>query len=372
MEARAAIKKGSSRRKRLALILPGHNEELIIATTISSAIAAGLKKEDIYVVDDDSNDATRAIALAALGQNNVLTVPRSGKARAVMQAIEYFGIVERYTWVHVADADSIFCPNYFVIYRRHLNVKRWSAAVGFVQSMPGNWIATYRSFSYTYGQHIFRRLQAWMGVIAVLPGPVTCFKTDIIKDLDFATESLTEDFDLTLQIHRKRLGGIRFIPEAVNYTQDPRTVRDFINQSLRWQRGFFQGVRKYHIGLRPHMIDVGVGYQMSESAYYLVQALVILPLLVATTHSFKTAIAIMIADFTAIIVLAVFAALAARRPVILISLTYFYILRFLELSIFIWAFIEVIVLRRFKTVSHGWQTEGRRYEIAASDVEQLK
>lgn len=360
--------KSGLKKKRLALLLPGHNEELIIATTIRSAVAAGMDIKDIYVVDDDSNDNTRRIALRELPKKNVLSVSRSGKARAVMQALEYFDIVNRYDWVHVADADSVFCPDYFQIYRKHLDEKRWVAAVGFVQSMPGNWIATYRSFSYTYGQHIFRRIQSWLGIIAVLPGPVTCFKTSIISDLDFSAESLTEDFDLTLQIHRKKLGRIRFIPEAVNFTQDPRTLSDFINQTLRWQRGFFQGIRKYHIGFRPHKIDVGIGYQMGESVYYLFQMLIILPLLILTTHSFATPMAIVTADFIAIMVLAIFSALAARRPIILAALIYFYILRFLELGIFIWAFVEIIILRKHNEKALGWQTEGRRYEITMNEI----
>lgn len=361
-----------TRRKRLALLLPGHNEELILASTIQSAITAGMSVTDIYVVDDNSSDKTREIALSQLSPFNVLTVPRSGKARAVLQAIDHFDITKRYTWIHVADADSIFCPDYFRIYLKHLNVNKCSAAVGFVQSMRGNWIATYRSFSYTYGQHIFRRLQSWAQIISVLPGPVTCFKTDILKDLDFATESLTEDFDLTLQIHRKKLGNIRFIPEAINYTQDPRTIHDFIQQTLRWQRGFFQGLKKYRIGRKLHLIDLGIGYQMSESVFYLFQMMLLLPFVVLTTHTWSNVFTVMIADYIAIVVLAVFSAFAAKRPIILLSLPYFYVLRWLELSVFIWAFVEIIILGKFQTTQRGWQTEGRRYKVADGSMRDIK
>lgn len=351
------------RKRRLALLLPGHNEELIIGATIRSAIAAGLSIKDIYVVDDCSSDRTREIALKYLNTNHVLTVERSGKARAVIKAIRHFEIVGRYDWVHIADADSIFCADYFRIYKRQLNKKKYAAAVGFVQSMRGNWLATYRSFSYTYGQHIFRRLQSWFGVISVLPGPVTCFRTDIIDRLDFAAESLTEDFDLTLQIHRKKLGRIKFIPDAVNYTQDPRTLRDFCTQTLRWQRGFFQGVRKYRIGLRPHLIDVGVGYQMSEAVYYLLQLFILLPLLMLTTHNWVLTGSVLLADYLAIVVLALFAAVTTKRPVLLLSLFYFYVLRMIELYIFFQAFVEVILLGRHKVMQRGWKTEGRRFKL---------
>lgn len=359
-----------SRRTRLALLLPGHNEELIIAATIRSALASGMQAKDIYVVDDGSTDSTRQEAAATLPDQNILSVSRRGKAHAVRTAIDHFGIIKRYKWLHVADADSIFCPDYFHIYRSQLDARQWAAAVGFVQSMHGNWISHYRSFSYTYGQHIFRRVQSWFGVISILPGPVTCFRTDIIDKLDFTARSLTEDFDLTLQIHRKKLGRIKFIPEAVNFTQDPRTLPDFYRQTMRWQRGFFQGVRKYRIGMRPHWIDLGVGYQMSESLFYFLQYFVFIPLLLVQTHHWEVVPIALAADYIVICILAGLSAAASRRPAILWSLLYFYVLRPLELWIFLQAFVEVIILGRHKHEIRGWSTDGRRYQLDAKALEE--
>jgi len=236
-------------RKRLALLLPAHNEELIMEMTIRSAIAAGQSRRDIFVVDDNSSDGTRKIAIKQLGAQNVLSVGRSGKALAVQKAIAKFKLESRYVWLHVADADSIFSPDYFKIYRSKLNSKKYAVAVGFVQSLRGNWISTYRALTYTYSQHVNRRIQSKLGMISVFPGPITCFRTDIISKLDFDANSLTEDFDITLQVHRKKLGNIVFIPKAINYTQDPQSLGDFCKQNMRWQRGFFQGVKKYRIGL---------------------------------------------------------------------------------------------------------------------------
>jgi cellulose synthase/poly-beta-1,6-N-acetylglucosamine synthase-like glycosyltransferase len=122
-------------KKKMALLLPAHNEELIIQATIKSAIAAGQNKEDIYVVNDASTDKTRVKAIELLDKKQVLTVRRSGKARAVYQAIKHFEIENRYAWVHVADADSVFGNDYFRIYRRGLKGKKYTAAVGFVQRL---------------------------------------------------------------------------------------------------------------------------------------------------------------------------------------------------------------------------------------------
>ena len=353
-------------RKQMALLLPAHNEELIIATTIKSAMAAGQLKRDIFVVDDSSTDKTRSVAFEMLGRDHVLTVKRSGKALAVQKAIKKFEIEANYKWLHVADADSVFSPNYFRIYRKKLSSKKnYAVAVGFVQSMRGNWISTYRALSYTYSQHVNRRIQSYLGMISVFPGPITSFRTDIIKELDFDTHSLTEDFDITLQVHRKRLGKIKFIPSAVNYTQDPQTLTDFIKQNLRWQRGFFQGVKKYRIGIRLQKIDLSLGFQMLQPIFFFFQLFVLIPLIVAATGNWLIIPAVFAADFIVQSAIALGASAAAKRWMLLGAMPYFYFLRWVEIAVFVTAFIEVMVLGKFKSEISGWETSDRRYKLSA-------
>lgn len=352
--------------KKLALLLPGHNEELIIAATIRSAIAAGMDKRDIYVVDDCSSDNTRKEALTILDKENVLTVKRSGKALAVKKAIKRFDITSRYKWLHIADADSVFGPDYFRIYKSKLDDRKYAVAVGFVQSLRGNWISTYRAATYTYSQHVNRRIQSKLGMISVFPGPITCFRTDIIKDLDFEANSLTEDFDITLQVHRKKLGKILFIPRAVNYTQDPQSLRDFCKQNLRWQRGFFQGVKKYKVGLRAHAIDVSLGFQMWQALFYLIQMFVLMPYVIAMTGNWAILPFVLAADFVVTGIITLLSAVVIKRWNLIGALPYFYFLRWVEIGIFVTAFVEIYFLRKFRSEMRGWGTEGRRYKLSAA------
>lgn len=353
-------------KKKLALLLPGHNERLIIQATIRSAIAAGQKIEDIYVVDDGSTDQTRKKAVELLGYKQVLSVKRCGKGEAVHKAIRRFKIEQKYTWLHVADADSVFGEDYFNIYRKALTGKKYVVGVGFVQSLRGNWIAHYRSFTYTYSQHIIRRFQSWLGMISVFPGPITSFRTSIIKDLDFENHSLTEDFDITLQVHRKKLGKIKFIPEAVNYTQDPKTLSDFCKQTARWQRGFFLGVTKYKIGRRPHAIDISIGYQMIELCLYIFQIVFLIPYIVIVSHNYIVIPVILISDFFIVSLLAFLSSITIKRTSPVSALPYFYFLRWLELGIFLKAFVEVVILNKFNTHTKGWRTEKRRFKLDAN------
>lgn len=358
-------------RKKLALLLPGHNEELIIATTIRSAIAAGQNKRDIYVVDDNSNDRTREIAISLLGADNVLSVERSGKAGAVLKAIAHFDIEARYTWLHIADADSIFSLDYFKVYKRRLNAQRYAVAVGFVQSMRGNWISTYRALTYTYSQHIGRRVQAQLGMISVFPGPITCFRTDIIKELEFTGNSLTEDFDITLQVHRKKLGRIVFIPGAINYTQDPQSLDDFWKQNLRWQRGFWQGVKKYRIGLRGQRIDISLGFQMLQMLIFMLQLLVLVPFIIAITGNWMLLPVAIAADIVLNGIIAIGASVIIKRWNLISALPYFYFLRWIEIGAYLTGFFEVMVLGKFKSDIKGWGTEGRRYKLSDEALQDI-
>jgi cellulose synthase/poly-beta-1,6-N-acetylglucosamine synthase-like glycosyltransferase len=206
-------------------------------------------------------------------------------------------------------------------------------------------------------------------MISVFPGPITCFQTKILKDLDFTANSLTEDFDITLQVHRKRLGKIVYIPKAVNYTQDPQSFGDFCKQNLRWQRGFFQGVKKYRIGLHRQRIDVSLGFQMAQTLLFLIQLLVLLPWVLTVTHNWIAIPVAIAVDFIINAVIAIWASIVTKRWIMFGAMPYFYILRWTEIGIHVMAFVEVMILGKFKSEIKGWATEGRRYKLAANALQ---
>lgn len=356
--------------RKLALLLPAHNEELIIEATIKSAVAAGQALQDIYVVNDNSSDGTQELAVGALGEANVLQVGRSGKAVAVKKAIDHFDLIKRYEWLHVADADSLFGENYFDLYRAKLDPTKYAVAIGFVQSLKGNWISTYRALTYTYGQQVHRRIQSGLKMITVFPGPVTCVRTDIIKDLDYEHTGIAEDFDITLQVHRKKLGEIAYIPRAVNFTQDPQSYRDFIKQNQRWMRGYYQGVKKYGIGIHGQRIDLIIGSQMLMTLIFLLQIFVWAPYLLLHTHyGWFTILAMISLDYLINSIVALGSSVAAKRWNLLGAMPYFYFLRFTEIAIHVVSFVEIFILGKFKDNGKvGWSTAGRRYKLSAAAI----
>jgi cellulose synthase/poly-beta-1,6-N-acetylglucosamine synthase-like glycosyltransferase len=329
--------------RKLALILPAHNEEVVIADTVKSALAAGLAPQDIFVVSDGSADTTILIALTHLPWHNVLAQPQGGKASAIAAGIAHFDIVRRYRWVHIADADGVFTTTYFQELKSRLN-ESFVAATGHVQSLQGGWISRYRTYEYTLGLEVMRRVQNFLGVIPVIPGATCVFRTDIIEKLDFTQPSLTEDMDLTLQIHRQKLGRIAYIPQAKAFTQDPKNLSDYYTQVSRWYRGTWQVMRRHKIGFRPHKVDLYMGYNYGPLALMFINDLVI---------------------FFAI---TLWSAFLNNRTDIISAFPLFYFLRFVNLYVFFKSWYEIVVQHKFSSQEAGWTTAGRRYRIMSDTV----
>src|SRR5690606_10987988 len=175
---------------------------------------AGISKEDIFLADDSSTDKTHELAIKLLGVTQVLHVDRAGKALALKQAIDYFQLIDKYEWVQIIDADSIFSPDYFTEIKKHF--KPGVAAVcGQVKSLQNNWITSYRALEYTIFQDFYRTLQSKFNMVGVMPGPATCFRSSTLEKLDFSNDTLTEDFDMTIQVHHQKLGRIVYESAAL-------------------------------------------------------------------------------------------------------------------------------------------------------------
>lgn len=351
-------------KKKLALLISAHNEEFVIEQTLRSAMRAGMKPADIFVVDDASNDNTSKIARGVIG-NNVMRVRRSGKGLALSKAARKFCLSERYQWIHIADADGGFAPDYFYTFRKELRVEN-AAATGYVRSLPGSSVSQFRVFEYTIGMELHRRFQSLINTVSVIPGPTSCFRSDVFSEVDFANKSLTEDFDVTLQIHRKKLGNIQFISHAVAYTQDPQTLKDFIKQTTRWNRGTAQGMRHHKIGRRVQRIDAYLSFQIFQSFLFFLSYTVVIPFLAIRDGSLEVVAAAFLFDCLFTFALCILVAMRSRRWDLLSSFPIVYGLRWILMGVFLKSFVEVFALGRFKETSAAWSTDGRRYKPSAT------
>ncbi len=359
------VKLGSNQRSKamLCLLIAAHNEELVIEKTLRSAIAAGMDPKHIYVVDDNSSDPTSKLARAIIPAKNVVKVRRSGKGLALTKATKKFQLTKRYRWIHIADADGAFAPNYFSVFRKNLRVE-YAAATGYMKSLPGRRVSEYRIVEYTMGMEIHRRVQDLFGVIPIIPGPTSCFRSDVFEKVDFDTKALTEDFDVTLQLYRQGLGKIQFIPDAVAYTQDPPDTRSFVKQITRWNRGVLQGVTRHRIGSKFTAIDAYLGYQILMSVMLFMNCFAWIPYMVLQRHGgLRFMATVFLMDVFITFLMSFYVSIKARRFDAVSAFPIVYAYKWVSLVVFTKCFIEVIVLRKYRVSAVGhW--ENKSYKMA--------
>lgn len=354
-----SIQQQTSSKRPLALIVAAYNEALVLEHTIRSAMNAGLAACDIYVVDDYSSDGTAMIARRVVGGYNVLTVGRSGKGLALHTIVQELGLTKRYDWIHIADADGEFDEKYFTELYSNLD-PAYAAATGYVASLPGGYISNYRGFEYGVGMDVTRRFQAMGDVISIIPGPTSVFRSDVFEQLDFNAKALCEDFDVTMQIHRQHLGKIQFIPSAIARTQDPGTFRDFIKQITRWNRGVMQMFFKHKIGTRFTRIDAYLTYQLLQNLMFAAMFFVAIPILTVMTGTLLYVATAFLSDVFAVWMFTMFAMQRSGRGNIISSFPFTYALRWIQLLVFLKAFAEVFILRRYRLAAGVWETVERR------------
>lgn len=239
----------------VAVLVAAHNEALVIGETIRRASAL-VPARNIHVVSDGSNDATGDVARA--GGATVLELhPNRGKAGALAAGIEHFALAARFEVLLLLDADTHLAPDYLRTGLALFAEPDVVAVAGRASTLDnpaprtrvGRLLIAYRERLYLVVQLLMKYGQAarWANAVTIVPGFASMYRTRVLDRIDVVGAGLViEDFNMTFEVHAKRLGRIEFHPSAaMAYTQDPDTLRDYVKQVQRWILGFWQTVRRH-------------------------------------------------------------------------------------------------------------------------------
>jgi cellulose synthase/poly-beta-1,6-N-acetylglucosamine synthase-like glycosyltransferase len=237
----------------VAVVIPAHNEEPVIAATIDSVLRL-VPARNIHVVADGCEDATAEIARAR-GVNVLDLTPGRGKAGGIETAIRHFALAERFPVLLIVDADTRLDEHYLERGLPMLAQPGFVALAGYARagwrpqelSLVGRYLVSYRTRLYAVMQWLkYGQTWRWTNVTAIVPGFASMYRTSILAAMDLNPPGLViEDFNMTFEIHHKRLGKIAFRPAVHATTQDPDNFRDYYRQVLRWHLGFWQTVRRH-------------------------------------------------------------------------------------------------------------------------------
>jgi cellulose synthase/poly-beta-1,6-N-acetylglucosamine synthase-like glycosyltransferase/peptidoglycan/xylan/chitin deacetylase (PgdA/CDA1 family)/spore germination protein YaaH len=230
----------------VSVIMAAYNEGKVIAGTLQSLLRTDYKSEvEIIVVDDGSRDDTAAEVERIANADprvRLLHQENRGKARALQRALA----AVRHEIVVFIDADTHFQRDTLSALIQPFGDETIGAVSG--HAKVGNlrrFIARCQALEYTCGFNLDRRAYTRWNCITVVPGAISAIRKSAIDELGgLSLETLAEDTDLTLMLHKDRQ-RIIYVPQAIGWTEAPETVRTLARQRFRWAYGTLQCLWKH-------------------------------------------------------------------------------------------------------------------------------
>lgn len=367
----------------IAVIMAARNEADALPATLT-ALKKNLPSQNIYIGSDGSTDNTVSIARAH-GCQVVDLQPNRGKAKTLKYLLEHFHLLERYQAVWIMDAEVIVHPHYLEKALPQFADPRVAVFVSrCVSQWQPHWLPRWSMFFTAYRIRLWLTLyfglrygQTWKytNLSPIIPGGASIYRTSALKQIDIDTPGLIiEDFHMTFQVHRKKLGKIVTIPSATIIDQEPYTLPDYFWQVHRWFLGFWQTF--FYHGYWTSWFWWSTFLFTLEMFFFSIVILtipvIVVTLLINPSLTFAvpyispTALTVQSAPLTisgiliSLMVLdyltTILAAIIERKPILLLYGLGFFFFRYVDTFIFLWTIPEALLAR---TATGQWTSPTR-------------
>jgi len=225
----------------VSVIVAAYNAQDTIADTVRSIVDCGLGLEsEIIIVDDGSTDNTPR-ALRGLDDKRMLVVHE--KHRGKWSALNKGVSLARHERVVMVDADTIV---------ERGSVQLLASRLEGCDAVAGNLIVKSEGpllVSIQAQEHIrismYRRADMSVDTVS---GAFAAFRNEILEKVPF-NDSIVEDFEHTARM-RKEGAKICYEPGARAHTSMPNTLREYLEQRVRWARGTFSDMGRMGMPLK--------------------------------------------------------------------------------------------------------------------------
>ncbi|MCI9317708.1 MAG: glycosyltransferase [Oscillospiraceae bacterium] len=239
----------SAPQTRFAVVVAARNEEAVIGNLVYSVLSQEYPEalRDVYVVPNNCTDFTEAAAAAAGAEIIHCLGPVSSKGDALHQAFAQL-LPKGYDAFLVFDADNVLAPDYL----SRMN-DAFASGAQVCKSRTRAQNPTASGVAGCYGLYnvifdlIWNRARAACGLSAKLVGTGFGFRREVLEHLGgWNTSTIAEDAEFAAQCAG---AGYRvcWVPDALNYDEEPNSFRLSLRQRKRWCSGVMQ-VAKQEVG----------------------------------------------------------------------------------------------------------------------------
>lgn len=323
---------------KISILIPCYNEELTIKRCIYSCINQSRPADEIVVVNDSSTDKTVSILKRFGSQIRLVhTIKNTGNKSHVQEYGLKFVTGDVFI---TTDGDTILEKDFVSIIEKDMRDSSVFAVAGYVRSLKYNWITSCRAIDYAISQNIDKLAQHYLNFIFVIPGAAGAFRTEIFRNkILFTHDTLTEDLDFTYRLHKMGY-KIKYNRKAICYTQDPSTLKSYVNQMRRWFAGGWQNFLKhFNIPEKP-----GMAFELSliylEGLVFSVLAF-IMPII-----NLYLSVRIFLIYCFIIFIFVIFGAFKEKRPDFIFALPGYILLKYINAWIFLEQFFQEVILGR--------------------------
>lgn len=238
-------------RYRFAVIAAARNEEAVIGSLVRSVLDQDYPAElrDVYVVPNNCTDRTGDAALAAGAQIIHCQGRVSGKGDALRNAFAQL-LPRGYDAFVVLDADNTLAPDYL----SRMN-DAFAAGVMLCKSRTKAANPTASGVAGCYGLYntcfdlIWNRPRAACGLSAKLIGTGFALRREVLETLGgWNTSTIAEDAEFASQCAQAGF-RVEWVPEAVNYDEEPTSFLVSLRQRKRWCSGIMQVAKRRTVPL---------------------------------------------------------------------------------------------------------------------------
>jgi len=289
----------------ISVLVPAFNEEAVIVESVRSLLALRYPRHEVVVVSDGSTDNTLDVLKDAYDLAPVRKAMRDGISTAAVRgtyvsrrdrrllvvdkdnggrsdAMNVGLNVARHPYVCVIDADSLLEEDALLkVSKPILDDPDVLAATGgtiriandcrvdhgrVVEArVPKHALPTVQVLEYLRAFLVGRVGWSRMNALGIISGAFGLFHRSLVETVGgYWTETVGEDFELTLRLHRylrerDEPYRIAFVSDPVCWTEVPQELATLGRQRRRWQRGLCEGlVRHRRMFLNPRYGVIGL------------------------------------------------------------------------------------------------------------------
>lgn len=231
--------------RRIAVVIPAHNESLLIEETVKAATAQRYSEEHytVVVIADNCTDDTAEKARQA-GARVIERCGPPGKGQALFHAFEGL-LQESWDAFLIVDADSLLHSDALRVLDSCMEEGARVVQLRYAIRNPEDSI---RTRALELGMASFNALRpkgrTALGMSSGIFGNGFCISREALEAVPYLAHSIVEDIEYHIHLLRKGYRTV-FSDRACVYAEMPTSVEASETQRIRWERGRWITIKSY-------------------------------------------------------------------------------------------------------------------------------